>query len=97
MVCTRGGNPALPVLSSLKETIMHTADMLIYVHPELEAQTRKNLERKIMGRIGVDCAEFEHKPHPHSLLVRYDPEEVEGIELLHMVRKIDPAASMVGM
>jgi hypothetical protein len=77
--------------------IMHTADMLIYVHPELGSQIRMNLERKMMGRIGVDCAEFEHKPHPHALLVKYDPEEVKGIELLHMVHDLDPKASIVGM
>lgn len=76
---------------------MHTADMLIYVHPELGSQMRMDLERKIMGRIGVDCAEFEHKPHTHALLVRYDPEAVDGIDLLHMVRDLDPKAAMVGM
>jgi hypothetical protein len=55
------------------------------------------LERNLLGRIGVDCAEFEHSPHPHSILVKYDPDAVEGMEILQMVRKLDPAASMVGM
>lgn len=76
---------------------MNTADMLIHVHPELDAQTRMNLERTLAGHIGVDCAEFEHREHPHSILVKYDPDTVEGMELLRMVRKIDPAASRVGL
>jgi len=76
---------------------MNTADMMIYVHPDLDAQMRTNLERKLMGRIGVDCAEFDHRPHPHSLMVKYDPDAVEGMEILQMVRKLDPVASMVGM
>jgi hypothetical protein len=50
-----------------------------------------------MGHIGVDCAEFDHLPHPHLLMVKYDPDAVEGMELLQMVRKLDPVASMVGM
>ena len=76
---------------------MSTADMMIHLHPELDAPARKDLERCLQGRIGVDCAEFEHRPHPHSLLVRYDPDTVKGMELLQMARSYDPAASMVGM
>jgi hypothetical protein len=30
-------------------------------------------------------------------MVKYDPDAVEGMELLQMVRKLDPVASMVGM
>jgi len=76
---------------------MNTADMLIYVHPDLDATNRMDLEKNLLGRIGVDCAEFEHRPHPHSLMVKYDPEAVKGIDILQMVRKLDPRASMVGM
>ncbi len=76
---------------------MNTADMLVHVHPELGAQARTGLERDLLGHIGIDCAEFEHRPHPHSLLVKYDPETIKGIEILQMVRKLDPAASVVGM
>ncbi len=76
---------------------MNTADMLIHVHPDLDAQARTDLERKLMGHIGVDCAEFEHRDHPHSLVVKYDPDAVKGMELLQMVRTLDPQATMVGM
>ncbi len=76
---------------------MNTVDMMIHVRPELDAQARIGLERNLMGRIGVDCAEFEHRPHPHSILVKYDPDEVKGMEILQMVRKLDPAAIMVGL
>ena len=76
---------------------MNTADMMIHVHPELDVQERTDLEKKVMGRIGVDCAEFNHHAHPHALLVKYDPDEVEGMEILQMVRRLDPAASIVGL
>lgn len=76
---------------------MNTADMMIYVHPDLDATKRMDLEKNLMGRIGVDCAEFEHRPHPHSLMVKYDPDAVKGMDILQMVRKLDPAASMVSM
>lgn len=76
---------------------MNTADMLIHVHPELDAQERKDLENRLTGHIGVDCAEFEHRSHPHSILVKYDPDTTESMELLQVVRKVDPAASIVGL
>ncbi len=76
---------------------MNTADMLIYVHPELDAQKRTELEKMIAGQIGVDCAEFEHHPHPHALIVKYDPDALRGMQILDMVRKTDPSATMVGL
>jgi len=76
---------------------MNTADMLIYVHPELDAQKRTELEKMIEGHIGVDCAEFEHHPHPHALIVKYDPDALRGMQILDMVRKTDPKATMVGL
>jgi hypothetical protein len=81
----------------MKEAIMNTADMLIHVHPDLDAQSRKDLENRLSGHIGVDCAEFEHREHPHSILVKYDPDAVKSMELLQMVRKIDPVATIVGL
>jgi hypothetical protein len=79
----------------VKEKIMNTVDMMIHVHPELDAQMRMDLERKLVGRMGIDCAEFEHKPHPHSIMVKYDPDAIEGMTILQMVRKVDPVASRV--
>ncbi len=76
---------------------MNTADMLIYMHPALDAQKRTDLERMVSGRIGVDCAEFDHHAHHHALLVRYDPDRVEGMQILDMVRKTDPTATIVGL
>lgn len=76
---------------------MNTADMMIHVQPSLDMQTRTGLERELLGRMGVDCAEFNDSPHPYALMVRYDPDAVEGMELLQMVRRVDPAAFMVGL
>lgn len=76
---------------------MNTADMLIHVHPELDAQARSNLERKVMGCVGVECAEFDHHAHPHSMVVKYDPDEIQGIQILDLVRTVDPIATRVGL
>ena len=76
---------------------MNIADMLIYVHPELETQKRTDLARMVEGRVGVDCAEFDHHAHPHALIVRYDPDAVRGIQILDLVRKTDPLAAIVGL
>lgn len=76
---------------------MNTADMLIYVHPELDPKARTHLEKWVGGRVGVDCAEFDHHTHPHALIVKYDPDAVQGMQILDMVRKVDPVATMVGL
>jgi hypothetical protein len=76
---------------------MNTADMLIYIHPELELQKRTELARIVEGRVGVDCAEFNHHSHPHALIVKYDPDAVRGMQILDMVRKTDPVATIVGL
>ena len=76
---------------------MNTADMLIHVHPELDAQARSNLERKVMECAGVECAEFDHHAHPHSMVVKYDPDQIQGIHILDIVRTVDPVATRVGL
>ena len=76
---------------------MNTADMLIHVHPDLDEDARTGLERSISGRAGVDCAEFTRRPHSHALLVKYDPEAIQGMQLLEMVRKVDPEACRVSL
>ena len=76
---------------------MSRADMLIHVHPELDVLARTNLERSLMECDGVDCAEFNHHPRPHALIVKYDPDTVEGLEILGRVRRLDPEAMRVGL
>lgn len=76
---------------------MNTADMLIHIHPELDGKKRTHMEKWIEGRVGVDCAEFNHHPHPHALIVKYDPDTIQGIQILNMVRKVDPVATIVGL
>lgn len=76
---------------------MNTADMLIHVHPDLDTKARSNLEKRIMGCAGVDCAEFDRHEHPHSLVVKYDPDEIQGMQILDIVRTVDPVATRVGL
>ena len=76
---------------------MNKTDMLIYIHPGLDAQKRVELERMVEGKRGVDCAEFDSHSHYHAMMVRYDPDSIEGIQILETVRRTDPIASMVGL
>jgi hypothetical protein len=80
-----------------KEKIMNTADMLIYVHPKLDAQDRMALERIVEGNLGVDCAQFDSHTHHHAMMVKYDPDAIQGMQILNMVRITDPAATIVGL
>jgi hypothetical protein len=76
---------------------MNVADMLIHVHPELDVPARSNLERRLASCSGIDCAEFNHHAHPHALIVKYDPDTVDGMKILGMVRNVDPVATIVGL
>ncbi|MBI3480585.1 MAG: hypothetical protein HY016_09575 [Nitrosomonadales bacterium] len=76
---------------------MNTADILIHVHPELDERARIDLANKVTGCVGVDCAEFDHHTHPHALIVKYDPDTVQSMRILDMVRRVDPIATMVGL
>ncbi len=75
---------------------MNTVDMLIHVHPTLDAQTRADLEKRLMGHAGIDCAEFKDDANPHSLVVTYDPDTVDRMEILQEVRSADPDATTLG-
>jgi len=76
---------------------MNTADMLIYIHPELDVQKRTDLQKTVEGRAGVDCAEFDPHSHNHAMMVRYDPDAIQSMQILDIVRKADPVATLVGM
>ena len=76
---------------------MNTADMLIYVHPKLDAQSRMALEKIVEGRLGVDCAQFDPHTHHHAMMVKYDPDAIQGMQILDMVRNTDPVATIVGL
>jgi hypothetical protein len=86
-----------PCFYQPEEIIMNVADMLIHVHPELDVPARSNLERSLASCSGIDCAEFNHHAHPHALIVKYDPEAVDGMKILGMVRHVDPVATIVGL
>jgi len=66
-------------------------------HPCFDFAAKGCLDGNLTGRVGVERAEFEHRPHLHSLLVKYDPDSVKGMEILQLVRKHDPAATIVGL
>lgn len=76
---------------------MNMADMLVYVHPQLDAEKRVDLQRMVEGRAGVDCAEFDAHSNNHAMMVRYDPDAIQGMQILDIVRKADPGASIVGL
>ena len=77
---------------------MNTADMLIHVHPELDAQNRAHLAKWVVECDGVSYAEFDvHHTHPHALIVKYDPDAIRGMQILDRVRKVDPVATRVGL
>jgi hypothetical protein len=88
--------PNFLVLHRKKEMIMNTADVMIHVHPKLDAQARANLERRLLRHAGVGCAEFNDRANLHSLVVTYDANTVERKEILDEVRMTDPDAKTMG-
>lgn len=76
---------------------MSKADVLVYVHQELPAPERVKLEQAVMGSAGVISANFDQHAHPHALEVVYEPEMVRARQILDVVRRHDPEASLVGL
>jgi hypothetical protein len=76
---------------------MNVVDMVIHMHQDLGKYERTELAKSLEHQIGIDCAEFSHQPDSHSLMVKYDPDELKGVEILKMVRRFDPEATLVGM
>lgn len=76
---------------------MDTVDILIHVHPDLSPETRAKVELEVMACTGVVAANFDHRQQPHALTVLYDPDTVQVKQILEVVRRCDPAATLVGM
>ena len=77
---------------------MSSADILIHIHPELDEQRQNHLAKWIGDCDGVDCVELDHHNPPHyALIVKYDPDKVQSMQILNMVRKMDPVATIVGL
>lgn len=76
---------------------MKTVDVLIHLHPELTPQDRAKVEQEVGASVGVVSATFDKHKHPHSLIVFYNPDVVQSSQLLELVRRRDPLASLVGL
>lgn len=76
---------------------MKIVDVLIYVHPELSPEDRAKVEQGVAGCDGVISVNFDKHKHPHALTVEYNPDAVQSKQILEVVRRHDPAATMVGL
>jgi len=81
----------------LRRFIVDTVDVLIHVHPELSPEDREKVEGEVMACTGVIAANFDHHKHPHALTVLYNLDVVQDKQILDVVRRHDPAATLVGM
>lgn len=76
---------------------MKIVDVLIYVHPELSPEDRTKVEQGVVACAGVISANFDKHKHPHALTVEYNPDAVQAKQILEVVRRHDPAATMIGL
>ena len=75
---------------------MDIADILIHVHPELSSGQRGEIEQAVGDHEGVVSVHFS-PGHPHALTVAYNPAAISSTEILELVRRWDPAATMAGI
>ncbi len=76
---------------------MDTPDILIHVHPAMSPEKREEVEKAVMGCNGVIAANFDHHKEPHALTVVYNGDAISERQILEVVRKYDPVATMVGL
>lgn len=76
---------------------MKTVDVLIHVHPELSPKDRAKVEQEVGISVGVISANFDKHKVPHLLIVQYNPDTVHSSQILETVKRLDPAATLVGL
>lgn len=76
---------------------MKAVDVLIHMHPELSPADRAKVEQEVAASVGVISANFDKHKQPHLLIVQYNPDAVQSSHILEMVKRLDPAASLVGL
>jgi len=76
---------------------INIADIVFHLHPDTSCDDRDKIEQGLRALNGVISVHFDTKDHPHVLLVAYDPEVVNGEELLTEIRKCDKEAVMAGL
>ena len=76
---------------------MSTTDMLIHVHPELGEQKKAHLAKWVADCDGVDSVELDHHTPHYALLVKYDPDKIQSMQILNRVHKIDRVATIVSL
>ncbi len=76
---------------------MDTPDILIHVHPVMPPEKREEVEKAVMACNGVIAANFDHHKEPHALTVVYNRDAINERQILEVVRKYDPVATMVGL
>lgn len=67
------------------------------MHPKLSPEDRSKVEQGVAVCGGVISANFDKHKHPHALTVEYNPDAVQSKQILEVVRRHDPAATMVGL
>lgn len=75
---------------------MDIADILIHIHPDLQAEQRAKIEEALGSRGGVVSAHFSPE-QMHELIVAYDPEVISSATILEKVRQWDKDAVMAGL
>ncbi|MDO8447836.1 MAG: hypothetical protein Q7T10_03420 [Rhodoferax sp.] len=76
---------------------MKAVDVLIHVHPELSPIDRAKVEQEVAASVGVISANFDKHERPHLLIVQYNPDALQSSQILEMVKRLDPDASLVGL
>lgn len=69
--------------------------LVIHVNDTLGDARRSDLESALASRYGINGARF-NATRPHLLLVDYDPQQINSLEVLHQVRRQNVRAQLIG-
>lgn len=69
--------------------------LVIHVNDTLGDDRRSDLEVALSNRVGINDAHF-NASRPHLLLVVYDPQQINSLEVLNHVHRQNVSAQLIG-
>ncbi len=78
-------------------TAIDIVDITFRLHPECSCDDGKNIEQLLRAVDGVISVHLDEDPHPHAIVVAYNPQAVSSDMLLETIRKCDARAVKVGL
>ena len=71
-------------------------DVTLHIDEEIDIAMRETLRENLLHLRGVMAAD-SHKARPHLMIIEYDPDVIEAIKFLDLVKQRGLHAELIGL